>query len=514
MRERARREIDTGVAGGAASHHRRGRAWAQALVWLLGAVCAALVAAPPANGQSVVGCLLSGPEEYWPDMWLAPGAGRLYIADWTNARVLIHDTDSLAALGEISLSSYLPDRPQQVAGHEGTGTLYVVVDQGAANQDSTVLVVDTATLAVSALTGLGENLTIQVDEAADRLFAFGRWSEAYAPRYTLTAVEVASSSVLGRVDIQTLMDSDAHIGMTGLNPVTGEILFVNGSDDRFVIVNGRTLVGEMIAVPGSAGWWFPSCGTWNWLENKLYITTHDWGGYFIYDRDTGASTVTSCINDGTYLFFSAAKNRVYSSAEVNSESTVIDGASDACQTVEDIWGPVVGLVEGGRRAYFVGLGVTVLDEDSLTIVGDFPDCIPPPAVHRAMVDHGVAVDQAAGRVFARIWEGDDNHLPIYPGPEADYACVLVLQDDGCSTSISPSSASYGPAGGSGEVTVTAAASCSWTATSNAAWITVTSGGSGTGDGTVGYSVAPNSGSAARTGTVTIAGNAFTVTQSE
>jgi len=81
----------------------------------------------------------------------------------------------------------------------------------------------------------------------------------------------------------------------------------------------------------------------------------------------------------------------------------------------------------------------------------------------------------------------------------------------CTFSISPSSASQPAAGGTGSVTVTAAAGCAWTAVSNATFITITSGSSGSGNGTVGYSVAANTGSS-RTGTLTIAGLTFTVTQ--
>ncbi|HJW87015.1 MAG TPA: BACON domain-containing carbohydrate-binding protein [Candidatus Brocadiaceae bacterium] len=44
------------------------------------------------------------------------------------------------------------------------------------------------------------------------------------------------------------------------------------------------------------------------------------------------------------------------------------------------------------------------------------------------------------------------------------------------------------------------------------WITVTSGSSGTGNGTVVYSVSANTGTSPRTGTMTIAGQTFTVTQ--
>jgi Zn-dependent metalloprotease len=81
----------------------------------------------------------------------------------------------------------------------------------------------------------------------------------------------------------------------------------------------------------------------------------------------------------------------------------------------------------------------------------------------------------------------------------------------CTYSISPTSASYGSGGGTGSVTVTAGAGCGWTASSNATFVTITSGSSGSGSGTVNYSVASNAG-AARNGTMTIAGQTFTVSQ--
>lgn len=81
----------------------------------------------------------------------------------------------------------------------------------------------------------------------------------------------------------------------------------------------------------------------------------------------------------------------------------------------------------------------------------------------------------------------------------------------CSFSINPTSASFAAAGGTGSVTVTAGAGCNWTAVSNASFITITSGSSGSGNGTVNYSVANNTGTA-RSGTMTIAGLTFNVTQ--
>jgi hypothetical protein len=54
--------------------------------------------------------------------------------------------------------------------------------------------------------------------------------------------------------------------------------------------------------------------------------------------------------------------------------------------------------------------------------------------------------------------------------------------------------------------------CDWTAQSNADWITITSGSTGNGDGIVIYSVEPYFGKKPRTGTLTIAGERFIVTQ--
>src|SRR5207249_4688796 len=87
----------------------------------------------------------------------------------------------------------------------------------------------------------------------------------------------------------------------------------------------------------------------------------------------------------------------------------------------------------------------------------------------------------------------------------------VNQAGTCAYSLSATSASAATGGATGSLNVTATAGCSWTTQSNAAWITVVSGGTGSGNGTISYSVAPNTG-AARSGTLTIAGQTFTIDQ--
>jgi hypothetical protein len=93
--------------------------------------------------------------------------------------------------------------------------------------------------------------------------------------------------------------------------------------------------------------------------------------------------------------------------------------------------------------------------------------------------------------------------------------IFNISQDGtnCSYSIAPTSQSLGPAASTNTVNVTAGAGCAWTATSNdPSFVNINTGASGTGNGTVTYTIAANSAPVQRSGTLTIAGQTFTVTQ--
>lgn len=88
---------------------------------------------------------------------------------------------------------------------------------------------------------------------------------------------------------------------------------------------------------------------------------------------------------------------------------------------------------------------------------------------------------------------------------------LLTPIDGCSFSITPDDADVQASGDTGVVRVTTRPGCSWTAHSNTSWIQVTSFG-GSGSGSVEYTVSPAPSSAPRTGTLTIAGQQFSIKQ--
>lgn len=82
---------------------------------------------------------------------------------------------------------------------------------------------------------------------------------------------------------------------------------------------------------------------------------------------------------------------------------------------------------------------------------------------------------------------------------------------GCSASLSPSAASIGFAGGSGTIALAIASNCAWNALSDASWLMVDTT-TGSGGATLAYHVEPNTADVSRTGTISVAGQAFPLTQ--
>ena len=125
------------------------------------------------------------------------------------------------------------------------------------------------------------------------------------------------------------------------------------------------------------------------------------------------------------------------------------------------------------------------------------------------------VIDSSGTAFV-IGTTDSGNFPIANAYQAVYrgnsdAFITKIGETSCSYSISPSSQSFTAAAGASTITVTTAAGCSWTTTNALGWVTVTSG-SGTGGGTVSYSVAANTSNTPRNGTLTVAGQTFSIDQ--
>ncbi len=94
---------------------------------------------------------------------------------------------------------------------------------------------------------------------------------------------------------------------------------------------------------------------------------------------------------------------------------------------------------------------------------------------------------------------------------ADQTFTVAQASLNCSFTLSPTATSFTSAGGTATFNVAAPAGCAWTAATTATWITIVTSASGSGAGVVGISAAVNSGNP-QSGTVTVGGQVFTVTQ--
>jgi len=375
-------------------------------------ISASLLLPAAALGQTVVGTIPSPADTVWYDLEVYEKGNVIFIADNTNAQILIYNATTLQYVDAISLSAYLPDTPQSTALHKGTGTLYVTVGQLSANAYTTLVIINADTYSIiDDIIDIDRAVSARtVDETRGRLYL---WS--YSWDMPLYAVDVYSNTIVGSLDVGDYAGSGllAFTGERAVNPATGELVFTNIHNDTFVVVDGLAMTAETISAPDSRG----RGGTWNPAENKIYITTIDWNGYFIYDRDTGTSTTAACVNDGTDLLYSAATNRVYSGAEIDGNTVVIEGDSDACQEVAIAPGlSDVGVLNPTRHVYFASADqVKVLDEDTLTVVSTIPGCEPDAY---GGVDCQIVVSPQMGRVFIRSW---------WSSP-TEGSCVQVIEE--------------------------------------------------------------------------------------
>ncbi|MFN7928139.1 MAG: putative Ig domain-containing protein [Blastocatellia bacterium] len=93
-----------------------------------------------------------------------------------------------------------------------------------------------------------------------------------------------------------------------------------------------------------------------------------------------------------------------------------------------------------------------------------------------------------------------------------YTITITTQTNPCSVVLTPTSQTFSNAGGDGSVAITTGDRCVWVSLEDVSWIEILTSKSGVGSDVLRYHVSPNSGSA-RTGTFTISGQPFTITQS-
>ncbi|MCW5965023.1 MAG: IPT/TIG domain-containing protein [Bryobacterales bacterium] len=215
-------------------------------------------------------------------------------------------------------------------------------------------------------------------------------------------------------------------------------------------------------------------------------------------QQTGNGTINYSFGENPELFPRTARFffRVTGSSTIIAEHRLVQGPSNATVILTPSSINIDGF--GGDRTIGVALGP--LTPWTATTTSAWIQILTGPSV-------------GPGNLMIRI-------LPNFTGQArvgtvtVGSASVTVTQDFTDATfTLGSSSASFPFGGGNGTVAVTAnPAGAPWTATSNDPFIVITNGGAYTGTGSVTYSVASNPNETARQGTITIAGQTFTVNQ--
>jgi hypothetical protein len=114
-------------------------------------------------------------------------------------------------------------------------------------------------------------------------------------------------------------------------------------------------------------------------------------------------------------------------------------------------------------------------------------------------------------VPAHTGERRTGNVNVSGGAGVAPVAFRVVQDSGCSVTLSSPGVVVPPAGGPGSVNVASDSTCEWNVRTDDPWISVTSGPRGSGSAAVTFNVAANAG-AARAGVIRIGGRNFAVNQ--
>jgi C1A family cysteine protease len=252
-----------------------------------------------------------------------------------------------------------------------------------------------------------------------------------------------------------------------------------------------------------------SCNKNNWSCNGG-LFAHDYHKSTLGTLQSVAGAVLEAdkpysASDGTCTPISNHPYSVSSWGYVGTSNTV--AATDAIKNAIFTYGPVAAAVCAGSA--FSGYSGGVFNTNEASVCGGSN------SGNHAIVLVGWD-DGTQTWLLRNSWGtgwGESGYMRIKWGTSnvglaANYASY---GNNTCTYGIGSTSASVATAGGAGSISVTSQNSCAWTASSNASWISILSGSSGSGSGVVTYSLSPNSGSL-RTGTITAAGQSFTVTQ--
>jgi YVTN family beta-propeller protein len=328
---------------------------------------------------------------------------------------------------------------------------------------------------------------------------------------SVSVISTASNSVVASIGV-----SSSPIQLA-ISPNGAQVYVVNqGSNQVSVIDTASKSVTANINV-GS----HPNAVAFSPSGARAYVTNLYGGNVSIIDTSSKSVIGTFPAASGPSGVVVIANGRVYVGNQYSNSVTVHDTSGNLLATIAGFAFPNwLAATPNGSRVFVTNgnsASVSTVDTNSNGIVGTFPVGSNPTSVAvsadgaNAYVTNEFGFSLSQLNVAGNFVSNTLAHVGVYPFSVA-LPPPAASGGPTCTYSISPSSASFATAGGTGSVNVFAPAGCSWGAFSNVGWAQISGGASGSGNGTVTYSVNSNLGIAGLSGTLTIAGQTFTITQ--
>ena len=295
--------------------------------------------------------------------------------------------------------------------------------------------------------------------------------------------------------------------LTTIHEFSGTNGVADGSVPVLTLADGANFIGTTVLGGGgntgtifqiTAGGVFTTLHRFSGTEGSEGIVTVKNGANFIGTTTDGGSngfgTAFEMTSAGTLTVF----------YQFSGTNGVMDGSSPGLEPITDSAGAYYGVdQDGGTNG--VGLIFSLSTSGTLTRVYQF--CSVTNCADGTAPDGFISSGGALyGTTDAGGLNGGGTVYKLIP------AGGIGGGGGGCTFTLGSTNQAFAAAGGPGTVSVITSNSCAWTATNNDSFITITSGKSGSGNGTVHYTVAANSSTNPVTGTMTIAGETFTVTQ--
>ncbi len=329
-------------------------------------------------------------------------------------------------------------------------------------------------------------------------------------RFALDDVLLTNNVVLTNVDVESFLVVKGQLWTQSLGSVTMETTgwvfhaevkgFVSNSIVSDTVSTGQTPLTLTRSDPSSRTLTFDDAFTNQPLLDAAYPN-----GSYTQNINT--------LNSGGYIAAVAVTNDTYPTTPQISNlaaAQTIDSATNFTLT----WNT---FTAGGTQD-FISVDITDTNGNDAFVTPDFDQTNAMNGTATSVVIPGGTLSSSntydGVLLFAKRVSINTNGIPGALGigtysKETEFS-ITTLGTTVCVFAISPTNTAFSSAGGSSNITVTAQNGCAWTATNNDSFISITSGSSGSGNGTVNYSVAANTNFTGLTGTITVAGQTFTV----